>query len=53
MADPTEKPEELATEAERGQSERTPWLVLGGVELAVAALVALVLAISFAVYLLA
>jgi hypothetical protein len=53
MADPIEKTEELATEAERGQSERTPWLVLGGVQLAVAALVAVVLAIAFTVYLLA
>lgn len=53
MTDPIEKTEELAVEAERGESERTPWLVLGGVQLAVAALVAVVLAISFAVYLLA
>ena len=53
MADPIEKTEELAAEAERGRTERTPWLVLGAVQLAVAALVALVLAISFAVYLLA
>jgi hypothetical protein len=53
MADPIEKTEELADEAERGQSERTPWLVLGGVHIAVAALVAVVLAIAFTVYLLA
>ncbi len=53
MADPIEKTEELASEAERGKSERTPWLVLGGVQLAVAALVALVLAIAFGAYLLA
>ena len=57
MADPVEKVEdkvdELAVEAERGQSERTPWLVLGGVHLAVFALVAVVLAVVFAVYLLA
>lgn len=53
MADPIEKTEELATEAERGRSERTPWLVLGGVQLAVAVLVAVVLAIAFTVYLLA
>jgi hypothetical protein len=53
MADPIEKTEDLAVEAERGQSERTPWLVLGGVHLAVAALVGVVLAIAFAVYLLA
>jgi len=53
MADPIEKTEDLATEAERGTSERTPWLALGGVHIAVAALVAVVLAIAFTVYLLA
>ena len=53
MADLVEKTEDLAAEAERGRSERTPWLVLGGVHLAVAALVALVLAVVVAVYLLA
>ena len=53
MPDPIEKTEELAAEAERGRSERTPWLVLGGVHIAVAALVVVVLAIVFTVYLLA
>ena len=53
MADPIEKTEDLAVEAERGQSERTPWLVLGGVHIAVAALVGVVLAIAFTVYLIA
>jgi hypothetical protein len=53
MADPIEKTEELVEEAERGQSERTPWLALSGVHIAVAALVAVVLAIAFTVYLLA
>jgi hypothetical protein len=53
MTDPVEKVEELAGEAERGKSERTPWLVLGGVQIAVAALVAVVLALVFTVYLLA
>ena len=41
------------SKAERGTSERTPWLVLGGVHVVVAALVGVVLAIVFAVYLLA
>jgi hypothetical protein len=45
--------EDAAVEAERGQSERTPWLVLGGVHVAVALLVGVVLAIAFTVYLLA
>ncbi len=53
MANPIEKTEDLAAEAERGRSDRTPWLVLGGVNLAVAALVVLVLALAFAAYLLA
>ena len=53
MADPIEKTEDLAAEAERGRSERTPWLVLGGVQIAVLALVAVVLAIAFTVYLVA
>jgi len=53
MPDPIEKTEELAVEAERGKSERTPWLVLGGVQIAVAAAVVVVLAIVFSVYLLA
>lgn len=53
MADPIEKTEDLVAEAERGQSERTPWIALGGVHIAVAALVAVVLAIAFTVYLIA
>jgi hypothetical protein len=53
MPDPIEKTEELAAEAERGQSERTPWLVLSGVNIAVAVMVAVVLAIVLTVYLLA
>jgi hypothetical protein len=53
MADPIEKTEDLVQEADRGSSERTPWLVLGGVHVAVAALVAVVLAIAFTVYLIA
>lgn len=53
MADPVEKAEDLAAEAERGRSERTPWLVLGGVHLIVTALVGVVLVIVFTVYLLA
>jgi hypothetical protein len=53
MADPIEKTQDLAAEAERGRSERTPWLALGGVHIAVAALVVVVLAIAFTAYLLA
>jgi hypothetical protein len=53
MPDPVDKAEDLAQEVERGRSERTPWLALGGVHIAVAALVGVVLAIVFAVYFLA
>jgi hypothetical protein len=53
MTDPIEKTEDLVTEAERGKSERTPWIALGGVHVAVALLVGVVLAIVFTVYLLA
>jgi hypothetical protein len=40
-------------EAERGQSARTPLIVLGGVNVIVALIVAVVLAIVFTVYFLA
>jgi hypothetical protein len=53
MADPLEKTEDLVEETERGQSERTPWLALGGVHIIVGALVVVVLAIAFTAYLLA
>ena len=53
MPDPVEKTQDLVEETERGRSERTPWLALGGVHVAVGALVAVVLAIAFVAYLLA
>jgi len=53
MADPINKTEQLVAEAERGRSERTPWLILGGVQIAVLVIVAVVLALVFTVYLLA
>ena len=53
MADPIQKAEELVEEADRGSSERTPWLVFGGMNLVVGALVAVVLAIAFVAYLIA
>ena len=53
MADPVHKAEEVVEEVERGQSERTPFLVWGGMHLVVGALVAIVLVIVFTVYLLA
>ena len=53
MPEPIQKTEDLVGEAERGRSERTPWLVWGGMHVVVGALVAVVLAIAFAAYLLA
>jgi hypothetical protein len=49
----TETPKELAKEAQRGRSERTPWIALTGVTIAVAAIVAVILVAAFLVYYLA
>ena len=48
----TEHTDQVAKEAARGRSERTPWLALGSVQLTIAALVAVVLGIVFLVYVL-
>jgi hypothetical protein len=48
-----EKVEELAHEAAEGKTARTPWLILGGMQLAVLVIIAVVLGIVFTVYLLA
>ena len=45
-----EKPKDLAREAERGYSERTPAIALTGVTLAVAVVVVVISAIALAVY---
>ena len=47
------KVEELAHEAAEGKSARTPWLILGGMQLVVLVVVGVMLAIVFTVYLLA
>ena len=46
----TETPKELAQEADRGRSERTPWIALTGVTLAVAVLVGVILVAALIVY---
>ncbi len=46
------KVEDLAHEAAEGNSARTPWLILGGMQVAVIVIVAVMLAIVFTVYLL-
>jgi hypothetical protein len=53
MTDAKEKAQHLLAEAERGRSERTPWLLIGGMQIVVLVIVAVVLAIVFTVYLLA
>jgi hypothetical protein len=49
----TETPKDLAQEASRGRSARTPVIALTGVTLVVAAVVAVILAAAFLVYYLA
>jgi hypothetical protein len=49
----TETPKDLAEEAQRGRSERTPWLALTGVTLVVGALVVAILVVVLVVYFLA
>ena len=46
----TETPKDLVEEAQRGRSERTPWLALTGVTLVVGALVAVIVVIAFLAY---
>jgi hypothetical protein len=50
---PVETAKELAREAERGRSPRTPLIVLTGVTLVVGIVVAVVLTIALLVYFLA
>jgi hypothetical protein len=46
----TESPRDLVEEAQRGRSERTPWLALSGVTIVVAILVVVILVAAFLVY---
>ena len=46
----TETPKGLVEEAQRGRSERTPWLALTGVTLVVGALVVVIVAVALIVY---
>jgi hypothetical protein len=48
-----ETPRELVREVEEGESEKTPFLALGGVAFAVGIAVIVVVAIAFAAYYLA
>jgi hypothetical protein len=53
VAHPVETSKDLAVEADRGRSERTPAIALTGVTLVVTVLVAAVLVLAFLAYLLA
>jgi len=53
VTDPPEKPKELAGEAGRGRSARTPALAISGVAVAIIALFLAIGGIALAVYLLA
>jgi hypothetical protein len=50
MTEPPKGVDDLAQEAEEGQSPRTPWIVLSGVTITVAVLVAMVLVLALAAY---
>ena len=51
MTEPPAAPKRLFRRAARGTDETTPWLVLGGVHLAVAAFAAIVIAAVLVVWL--
>lgn len=52
MKEPPETPRELAREAERGEDEATPFILISGMTLLIAAFVAVIVAIGLALYLL-
>jgi hypothetical protein len=47
---PVEKTKELAAEADRGRSPRTPLLMLGGVTVVIGIAVAILLAVALVLY---
>ena len=49
----TESPKGLVEEAQRGRSERTPWLALTGVTIVAGAVVLVIAAVALLVYFLA
>ena len=49
-AHPVETAHDLATEAERGRSARTPAIAIGGVSLAIGAVLAVLLVVLFLIY---
>ena len=47
---PAEKVGDLAAEADRGRSDRTPWLALSGVGLTITFVVAILLVVLMIIY---
>jgi hypothetical protein len=50
MAHPVEKTKELAAEAERGRSPRTPLLLMTGVSVVIAVIFAVLVAVALVLY---
>ena len=50
MTEPTETPRRLARKAARGKDEATPLIVISGVTMVIAVVVALIVAISLVLY---
>ena len=50
VAHPVETAKSLEAEAEAGRSERTPWIVLGGVTMTIGVVVAIVAALILVLY---
>ena len=50
MADPVEKTKELAAEADRGRSPRTPLLALTGITVVLAVIFAVLVTIALVLY---
>jgi hypothetical protein len=50
VAHPVETAKDLGAEAQAGRSERTPWIVLGGVTATIGVLVAIVAAAVLVLY---
>jgi hypothetical protein len=50
MADPVEKAKDLAAEAERGRSPRTPLIVLTGVTLVLSVVFAILVTVALVLY---
>jgi hypothetical protein len=50
VAHPVDTAKDLGAEAQAGRSERTPWIILGGVTATIGVVVAVVAAIVLALY---